>query len=209
MAATFPANTNDRLKKMRGAIHTKRRQIDLADDAYRALLMRVAGVKSSRELNTFAAAGAVLDALHQLGAPDTPRTARARYAGAPHNLAGSPSMQKIGALLADMQEPWGYAVTIAERVTGGKKPTSIKELAWVRDPKHLVAIIAALDEEKKRRLREMRDDLGEAIAVRGLMPQWAKDQAEAMGRLTQPWPWYDCLETLRLIAGRLPKVETV
>jgi hypothetical protein len=58
----------DRLKKKRQAIQIKKRQLDLDDDAYRALLRRVAGVKSSTEL-TPADADAVLEALARLGAP--------------------------------------------------------------------------------------------------------------------------------------------
>ena len=199
----------DRIKAKCRAIHAKRREIELDDASYRALLMRAAGVKSSTELNTHAKADAVLDALHRMGASTKPRSASSRYSGAPATLESDPYLQKIEALLADMELPWAYAESIAEHITGGKKPEAIKRLAWVRQQKHLVGIIAALHAEKKKRLTKVVADLGARIAVYGLSPDWAKDQAEAMGRLMQPWPWYECLQTLRLVAARLAMLKRV
>ena len=196
----------DRLKAKCRAIHVARRQLDLDDASYRALLMRAAGVKSSTEL-TLVKADAVLDALSRIGFAHKPKVTPGRRNGAPATLESEPYLQKIEALLADMELPWGYAEKIAVNITGGKKPDAIKRLAWVRQQKHLVGIVAALHAEKKKRLTKALDALGGAIAQRGLQPQWAKDQAEAMGRLMQPWPWYECLETLRLIAARLVKLE--
>ena len=201
--------STDRLKKKRVAIHVARRQLDLDDATYRALLRRAAGVSSSAEITTFTKADAVLDELSRIGFQHKPRASAGRsvghHTGAPATLEREPSLQKIEALLADMELPWGYAEAIAENITGGKKPTAIKRLEGVRDGRHLRGIIAALSAEKSKRLRAARDDLGVRIASLGLTPEWAQVQAEAMGRLAQPWPWYDCLETLRLIAGRLAK----
>ena len=193
----------DRIKAKCRAIHVARRQLDLDDEIYRATLKRAAGVNSSTEINTLAKADAVLDALSRLGFQHKPKVTPGRHKGAPERLEQEPYLQKIEALLADMELPWAYAEKIAENITGGKKPESIKRLAWVRQQKHLVGIIAALHAEKKKRLTKILDDLGVSLAVCGLTPDWAKDQAEAMGRLMQPWPWYECLETLRLIAKRL------
>ena len=196
--------TIDRLKAKCRTIHVARRQLDLDDASYRALLMRAAGVKSSTEL-TLPKADAVLDALSRIGFAHKPKATPGRHKGAPATLESDPYLQKIEALLADMELPWAYAEAIAEHITGGKKPTAIKRLTWVRQQKHLVGIVAALHAEKKKRLTKVVADLGAQIAVYGLSPDWAKDQAEAMGRLSQPWLWHECLETLRLIAGRLPK----
>lgn len=69
MAASAPARYHDRLKVKRQAIHAQRRKINIADDAYRALLRRVAGVASSADLMTWEAADAVLAELKRLGAP--------------------------------------------------------------------------------------------------------------------------------------------
>lgn len=206
MKTSAALRNTDRLKKKRQAIHVARRQLDLDDASYRALLMRAARVNSSADILSIKQADDVLDAMTKLGFQHKPRITPGKRAGAPGNLANEPMLQKIEALLADMQLPWAYAEKIAENITGGKKPEAIKRLAWVREAKHLVGIVAALHGEKKKRLTKVLADLGVAIAQRGLTPEWARDQAEAMGRLSQPWKWFECLETLRLIAERLPKV---
>lgn len=206
MRTSAALRSTDRLKKKRQAIHVARRQLDLDDASYRALLQRSAGVNSSADIVSLKQADAVLDAMTKLGFQHKPRVTPVRHKGTPGNLANEPMLQKIEALLADMQLPWRYAEKIAEHITGGKKPEAIKRLAWVKEQKHLVGIIAALHGEKKKRLTKVLADLGAALALRGLTPQWAQDQAEAMGRLSQPWKWFECLETLRLIAERLPKV---
>lgn len=193
----------DRIKAKCRAIHVARRQLDLDDDTYRATLKRAAGVTSSTEINTLAKADAVLDALSKMGFAHKPKITPGQHKGTPATLERMPYLQKIEALLADMELPWAYAEKIAENITGGKKPESIKKLEWVRQQKHLVGIIAALHGEKKKRLAKVLAELGAELALHGLTPQWAKDHAENMGRLMQPWPWYECLDTLRLIAGRL------
>jgi hypothetical protein len=164
--------------------------------------MRCAGVKSSKDINSVDRADAVIAALRKLGFPTL-----AKGGKAPARLEHEPYLQKIEALLADMELPWAYAEKIAENITGGNKPEAIKRLEWVKQQKHLVGIIAALHAEKKKRLTRVLEQLGARLATRGLTPQWVADQAEAMGRLGQPWPWHDCLETLRLIAKRLDKYE--
>ena len=192
----------DLLRKKCQTIHVARRQLDLDDATYRALLVRAAGVTSSRDLKSLKDCDAVLDELSRLGFKHRRPN---RAAGAPATLGREPMLQKIEALLADMQLPWAYADTIGEHVTGGKAG-GVKRLAWVRETKHLTAIIAALHREKIKRLRVASEALGVRLAERGLTPEWARSQAEAMGRLALPWPWYECLETLRLIDARLDKL---
>ena len=195
--------TADRIKQRRRVIQTGRswlaKNFGFDDSEYRALLLRSAGVKSSTDIGSMEKADAVIRAMRKLGFPELAKGGK----GAPSTLKSVPMLQKIGALLADMGESWGYAETIAEHVTGGRKPEAIKKLAWVREQKHLVGIVAALHAEKKKRLTKAQADLGASLAVYGLQPDWARDQAETMGRLMQPWPWYECLETLRLITARL------
>ena len=205
MRTSAALRNTDRLKKKRQAIHVARRQLDLDDASYRALLKRAARVNSSADITSIKQADDVLDAMTKLGFQHKPRVTPVRHKGTPGNLANEPMLQKIEALLADMQLPWRYAEKIAENITGGKKPEAIKRLAWVREAKHLVGIVAALHGEKKKRLAKATAAIGQQLAVHRLTPDWAKEQAEAMGRLTQPWPWYECLETLRLIAARLEK----
>lgn len=124
-------------------IHIARHQLAMDDEAYRALLTRVAGVSSSRNLSD-AKATAVLNEFQRLGwnAKRTPKSK-----GKPHNFGTSmPEMiTKVEALLADMDLPWAYADGIAKQMFG------IQRVAWVRDPKQLKAIIAALYNVQKKR----------------------------------------------------------
>ena len=205
MRTSAALRNTDRLRKKRQAIHVARRQLDLDDASYRALLMRAAGVNSSAAVVSLKQADAVLDAMTKIGFQHKPRVTPGKRAGTPGNLANEPMLQKIEAMLADMQLPWAYAEKIAENITGGKKPEAIKRLEWVRQAKHLVGIVAALHAEKKKRLTAALEQLGVALAERGLNPEWARDQAEAMGRMSQPWKWFECLETLRLVTARLPE----
>lgn len=196
----------DRLKKGRQKIQIAKKELQLDDAIYRAILLRTAGVSSSTEINTEAKIGAVMDEFGRLGFQHKPKIAAGRHKGAPASLERDPYLQKIEALLADMELPWAYAEKIAENITGGKKPESIKRLVWVKQQKHLVGIVAALHNEKKKRLGKALEALGIQLAARALTPEWARQSAEDMGRLAQPWRWYECLETLRLIAARLAKL---
>lgn len=208
MAVSAALRSIDRLKAKCRAIHVARRQLDLDDASYRALLKRAAGVTSSADLGTLAKADAVLDALSKLGFAHKPKiTARGRVEpgkrpGTPHNLEREPLLQKVEALLADMALPWSYAEAIAWRQT--KQAGGIERLAWVPDAA-LAGVIAALHTEKKKRLVKVMAEMSQALAARGLTAEWARQQAEDMGRLAQPWRWYECLDTLRLIAARLSK----
>lgn len=62
------ARHDDRLKKLRVVIHIQRTALAMADDAYRALLERVAGVRSSADILSLVKAHAVLDEFERLGA---------------------------------------------------------------------------------------------------------------------------------------------
>lgn len=177
-------------------IHIQVKQLGLDDDAYRDLLYTVTKRRSAADLD-WQGRKKLLDHLAKLGA-------KPQRAPRPRNYDTNTYYAKIGALLADMQLPWNYAQAIAERVTGGKRPDAIRRLEWVRDPAHFRAIITALSVEKEKHLHKARGALYNALTARGLTFDWAEQEAARMGRLTRPWPWSECLETLRLIAERLP-----
>lgn len=87
-----------------------------------------------------------------MNSPWDSSTSRAatRRGRTPATLGNGPYLQKIEALLADMELPWSYAEAIAENITGGKKPTAIKRLQWVRDWQHLRGIVAALHARRRK-----------------------------------------------------------
>jgi len=98
-------------------IHLAKKQLGMDDDTYRAMLQAVAGVASSKDL-TERGINSVLAHLQKVGAVFT--TAPKRAGKPPNNLNSqadkAKQLEKIGALLADMQLPWDYALGIARQM---------------------------------------------------------------------------------------------
>lgn len=134
------------LAARRRAVHAACRQLGMDEDTRRDMLQGVAGVRSTTDLS-LAACDAVLDHLRKAGAA---KGTRIGHKGAPAALDRTPQLQKIEALLADMGLPWSYADAIAKNVTGGSNPKAIARLGWVKDPKHLQAVIVALVKRQKK-----------------------------------------------------------
>ncbi|MDP3816213.1 gp16 family protein [Pseudomonas sp.] len=123
-------------------IHIAKQQLGMEDDIYRGLLARVAGVRSSKELND-RQAGAVLREFERLGFKPKPST---KAAGKPKNFDQMPArITKIEALLADMRLPWAYADALARQMF------NVDRVAWLKAPKQLDALIAALHVEQEKR----------------------------------------------------------
>lgn len=125
-------------------IHIAKQQLGMDDDIYRALLARVTGVHSSKDLNSVQASR-VLSEFERLGwVPKTTHKSK----GKPRNFK-SPAMPeqitKIEAQLADMGLSWSYADAIAMQMF------KVKRMAWLRKPAQLEAIIAALHVEQEKR----------------------------------------------------------
>lgn len=123
-------------------IHIAKQQLDMEDDIYRGLLARVAGVRSSKELND-RQAGLVLREFERLGFKPKPST---KSKGKPNNFDQMPArITKIEALLADMRLPWAYADALARQMF------KVDRVSWLKLPKQLDAIIAALHVEQEKR----------------------------------------------------------
>ncbi len=147
----------------RAKIHIARQQLHMADDSYRMLLDRVAGVQSSSDLTPVSAAK-VLHEFERLGF----KAKRPKSKGKPQNFDSNsmPLMiTKIEAQLADMSLTWSYADAIANQMFG------IERCAWVRQPKQLRAIIASLHvEQEKRTLLAQLEALMVDVGARD--PKW-------------------------------------
>lgn len=137
-------------------IHCAKRDLGMDDDSYRALLQRLAGVRSARDLSP-RAAGRVLDEFRRLGWVD-----KRQGRGQPHNFSTLPNrVRKIQAQLADMGLSWSYADGIARQMY------QIQRVAWLRRPDQLDAVIAALHREQVKRLAEQ---VHERMADLGVCP---------------------------------------
>jgi len=124
-------------------IHLAKKQLDMADDSYRAMLQAVAGVASSKDL-TEQGINRVLAHLQKLGAVFvTPK----RAGKPPHNLNSqadkAQQLEKIGALLADMQLPWEYAAAIAKQMYQ-------KDALAFCSPRELIGITTALVKKQQK-----------------------------------------------------------
>lgn len=113
------ANANK--KAMIAKIKIAQKQLGLDDGAYRDLLKRITGKDSSTKLNE-KQLEAVISELKSYGFKPT---APAKYGRKPNigKAHGSRKVKvdKIEALLADMDKHWNYAHSIAKKVTKGEK----------------------------------------------------------------------------------------
>lgn len=151
------------------------KSLDMDDDTYRFMLERITGKRSAADLD-WQQRKAVIDYLKSRGAKITKGSSK----GKPANFSADPYYAKIEALLADMELSWAYVEAIAERITGGKAG-GVKKLAWVKEQKHFTGIVAALEYEKKKRLKPLLDALGVELHSRGLGPRWCVETMHTDG----------------------------
>lgn len=123
-------------------IHIAKQQLGLDDDTYRVMLWTIARVSSSRDLDSFGRKR-LLDHLRSRGfvGKSKPGT---RFPGRPHNVAQSPQLRKVEALLADARRPWSYADAMCVRMF------RVDRVAFC-DAQQLQKLIAALAIDQKRR----------------------------------------------------------
>lgn len=174
-------------KAIIGKIHIAKQQLDMEDDIYRGLLARVAGVRSSKELND-RQAGLVLREFERLGFKPKPST---KSKGKPKNFEQMPArITKIEALLADMRLPWAYADALARQMF------KVDRVSWLKLPKQLDALIAALHvEQEKRQLLSNVEALCKELGI---------DAPERIAGLEQlPEGWQRQRPILRLLVDAL------
>lgn len=128
-----------------GWIKAGQKFLQLDDDTYRALLQRVTGYRSAKDLNT-AERKAVLDEMERLGYSTPNRTTRKRWPGEPaeSEFDRRPMLRKVRALLADNKRPWAYAHETANRMF------AVTRVEWLGD-EQLHKLVAALQIDANRR----------------------------------------------------------
>lgn len=128
-------------------IHIAKKDLGLDDETYRALLARVAGVRSAKDLNP-RQIGAVLAEFSRLGWASTPAKKHGRKApkAAPDRVK---LVGKIEAFLAEAKRSWAYADGIAMRMF------QVERVEWL-DPAQLQKMVAALTYDARRHARPER-----------------------------------------------------
>ncbi|MDP1980497.1 gp16 family protein [Undibacterium sp.] len=107
---TMQRNAEQLRKAELAQIHIAKVQLAMADDTYRALLKRVAGKESSKDL-TWQERKTLLDEFKRLGFKNKPKHQMPKV-GADR----IPRMQKIEALLAEAKRPWSYLKPIVKNL---------------------------------------------------------------------------------------------
>lgn len=122
-------------------IHVAKTQLGMDDESYRALLARVAGVQSAKELSG-RQVGRVLAEFQRLGW--TPVPAKKAGRKSPNVTAARKSlMGKIKAQLTEAERPWSYADAMALRMF------KVERVEWC-DAGQLHRLVAALVYDAKR-----------------------------------------------------------
>jgi phage gp16-like protein len=125
-------------------IHIAKKDLGLDDETYRALLARVAGVRSAKDLNP-RQIGAVLAEFSRLGWESAPAKKHGRKApkAAPDRVK---LVGKIEAFLAEAKRSWAYADGMAMRMF------QVERVEWL-DPAQLQKMVAALTYDARRHAR--------------------------------------------------------
>lgn len=131
----------DKRNQQLSKIHIAKKDLGLDDDSYRAMLMRIAGKTSSKDLSPLQMAN-VLRELERLGWQPKRGRAKPKPAADRAKLVG-----KIEAQLADAGRSWEYGDGIAKRLY------KVEKVEWL-NPEQLRGVVAALSYDAKRRGRQ-------------------------------------------------------
>lgn len=123
-------------------IHTAKRALEMDDATYRALLQRIAGVESSKNLNPLGVAR-VLREFERLGFKPVAGAGRARPRVPDSRVK---QIGKINALLTHAGRPWSYADSLARRMY------KVDAIEWCSS-EQLSGLIAALSKDARRHNR--------------------------------------------------------
>jgi len=121
-------------------IHIAKKDLGIDDDTYRALLMRVTGAQSSKDLKP-AQMDAVLSEFERLGWEPKRNTGRLAPKASPER---EKLVKKIGAFLTTTGRSWAYADGMAKRMY------KVERTEWL-NPKQLQGVVAALEYDARRR----------------------------------------------------------
>ena len=122
-------------------IHIAKKDLGLDDETYRALLMRIAGVRSAKDLNP-RQIGFVLAEFARLGWQSTTQQKSGRKAPVAA-VDRQKLMGKVEAFLAEAKRSWAYADGMALRMF------KVERVEWL-DPGQLHKLVAALTYDARR-----------------------------------------------------------
>lgn len=134
-------------RKLLAQIHIGKKDLNIDDSAYRALLQRIIGTDSCGKAGNHQLI-AVIREMRRLGwRPKAPKYGRKPKA----NQANAAMINKVAAILADNRWHWNYAHSTAKKMFG------IDFVHWLK-PAQLHKLIAALQIHADRLKRQGPDD---------------------------------------------------
>lgn len=125
-------------KQLMAQIHIAKKDLGLDDESYRSILLRVARQESCKEMTTMQLVD-VIKEMKRLGfqVKSTARS-KASYGKKPNAVQSKQAlMNKIEAMLADMNLNWNYAHAMARKMFG------VDQVHWLDDD-HLYKLTQAL-----------------------------------------------------------------
>lgn len=155
MVNKYPSNHNERRKEL-AEIHMLAAALgmDTADESetseYRAMLFTLARQHSAAGMD-WRERKQVLDHLRSLANLRGVRPS-SKTKGRPSNLAESPQLKKIEALLADMKLPWAYLSASKKGPSMLKRLAGVDRIEWA-SAEGLGAVIAALARRQEKRAK--------------------------------------------------------
>jgi|LakWasMeta1_LOW4_FD_contig_51_1170327_length_591_multi_1_in_0_out_0_1 phage gp16-like protein len=108
MKAIKGGNPDPYRNKELAKIHALKKNLNLDDDTYRAVLVAQTGLTSAADISHGARLKVIAYLQSQLG--------KSLHEGKPHNLDSNTQMQKIEALLTVQKKEWAYAHAIAKQM---------------------------------------------------------------------------------------------
>lgn len=133
------------MRNLLAQIHIAKKELGMADDTYRAMLMSVAGVTSAKDLSV-AAANKVIANCKRLGWQ--PKAAKKVGRKPLPSKDKVRLMSKIEALLAEAGRPWDYAHTMAAHMF------KVEKVDWL-EYEQLASLMKALIIDAKRHGRDL------------------------------------------------------
>ncbi len=140
-------SASDRFRRQQlGAIHAEAKRLRFDDTMYRALLLRVAGVNSAKDLDAkgrsdvlraFAEFNRARTTAEQMLLPNAPQNVRDEL---------SAMIGKVAALLAEANRGWNYVHGMAQKMF------DVRRVEWLHaDQLHKVVAALQFDQQRRRR----------------------------------------------------------
>lgn len=137
----------DRFRKRQlAAIHVAKHRLRLDDETYRALLERVSGHRSAKDLDPHGRRAV----LREFARLDKGREAKAAnmLPGAPQNVRDEVAAMvgKVGAMLDEAGRGWAYAHGLADKMF------NVQRVEWLHaDQLHKLVAALAIDQKRRRK----------------------------------------------------------